>query len=538
MSNIFRVTHNYHPSVTSNLFEVGVTIENISTNVARALYRRVMDWDVEPTAFREYSTIIKGTSTNLIFTSDNGFASPNPLIPGGSILATGTFIDSGPADHGALFDFDFGLLQPGETTSFKTYYGAAGSEVAALNAIGRVGAEAYSFGQPSTVNGATLGTPNTFIFAFGGIGGSALAGTDLGVSVVAGPNPALLGDVVTYTMTVTNAGPDAATGLVLTDVLPADISFGGVNTTQGSISNSPGAFSVNLGNLAVGAIATVTFSVRPNSVGTLTNLVTIVANEPDPRSANDSATNLIPVVSIGTFGNSSPIPIADAGTALTYPATINVTGLTGSVSHITVSLLDLSHSFPADLDILLVAPDGRAVMLMSDVGQGFDLTNAFLVFDDNATNALPANSPIVSGNYQPTDINLGGPDFFPPPAPAGPYTNATLATFNGMNPNGVWKLFIVDDQGSDTGQLAGGWRITFQTATPPPPAPPVRTVRSGNNLTLSWPVASAGFILESSPSLSPPNWQPVLTPPANDGVNYSVTVVTVSGTGYFRLRKP
>lgn len=107
-----------------------------------------------------------------------------------------------------------------------------------------------------------------------------------------------------------------------------------------------------------------------------------------------------------------------------------------------------------------------------------------------------------------------------------------------MNPNGVWKLFIVDDQGSDTGQLAGGWRITFQTATPPPPAPPVRTVRSGNNLTLSWPVASAGFILESSPSLSPPNWQPVLTPPANDGVNYSVTVVTVSGTGYFRLRKP
>ena len=538
MSNIFRVTHNYHPSVSSNLFEVSVTIENISTNVTRALYRRAMDWDVEPTAFREFSTIVKGTSTNLVFTSDNGFASPNPLFPAGSILATGTFIDSGPADHGAVFDFDFGLLQPGASTSFKTYYGAAGSEVAALNAIGRIGAEAYSFGQPSTVNGAALGTPNTFIFAFGGIGGSALAGTDLGVSVVAGPNPALLGDVVTYTMTVTNAGPDAATGLVLTDVLPADISFGGVNTTQGSISNSPGAFSVNLGNLAVGGIATVTFSVRPNSVGALTNLVTIVANEPDPRSSNDSVTNIIPVVSVGTFGNSAPIPIADAGTALTYPATINVTGLTGTVSHMTVSLLDLSHSFPADLDILLVAPDGRAVLLMSDAGQGFDLTNSFLVFDDNATNALPSNSPILSGNYQPTDINLGGVDFFPPPAPAGPYTNATLATFNGMNPNGAWKLFIVDDQGSDTGQLAGGWRITFQTATPPPPAPPVRTVRSGNNLTVSWPISAAGFVLESSPSLSPPNWQAVLTPPANDGVNFSITVVTMSGTGYFRLRKP
>jgi len=98
----FRVTHFYRPSAaTTNLYEVNVTIENISSNVVDVLYRRVMDWDIEPTAFREFSTVIKGDSTNLVFTSDDGFASADPLAGPSQILDTGTFIDSGPTDHGA-----------------------------------------------------------------------------------------------------------------------------------------------------------------------------------------------------------------------------------------------------------------------------------------------------------------------------------------------------------------------------------------------------------------------------------------------------
>ena len=125
----FRVTHYYHPSVISNLYQVDVSIENISSNLVQVLYRRVMDWDVEPTAFREYSTLFRGNSTNLYFTSDNGFASANPLAGPSFIQATGTFVDDGPADHGALFDFYFGPLLPGETKFFRTYYGAAGTEL-------------------------------------------------------------------------------------------------------------------------------------------------------------------------------------------------------------------------------------------------------------------------------------------------------------------------------------------------------------------------------------------------------------------------
>jgi hypothetical protein len=175
---VLRVTQDYHPATgTSNLYEVAVTIENRSASTVDARYRRVMDWDVEPTAFSEFVTINGGTSTALLFDSDNGFASADPLNGPSDIGNTGNFADAGPDDHGALFDFGFGALAAGESKTFKVFYGAAGTESDALAALGAVGAEVYSLGQPSTADGPTLGTPNTFVFAFAGVGGAPIGAT-------------------------------------------------------------------------------------------------------------------------------------------------------------------------------------------------------------------------------------------------------------------------------------------------------------------------------------------------------------------------
>ena len=131
---------------------------------------------------------------------------------------------------------------------------------------------------------------------------------------------------------------------------------------------------------------------------------------------------------------------------------------------VTVTLSNLTHSFPDDLNILLVAPDDKAVLLMSDVGGGLGLTNLTLTFDDEASSALPDNhSPlIVDGSYRPTDAsdpNERAPvDFFPLPAPVAPY-GTSLATFAGSDPNGVWSLYIVDDQGFDHGNIGNGWSL-------------------------------------------------------------------------------
>jgi len=186
---VLRVTHDYKPSPdTSRLYEVTVTVENLSgVDMNSVLYRRVMDWDVGPTYFSEYVTI-QGTATTakLIKSGNNGFLTSEPgstnfwgtydIFPGGSEDVD--FVDLGPSDHGAVFDFEIGPIKAGEKTEITTFYGSAPNESEALLALGAVGAELYSLGQSSTIDGPTLGTPVTFIFAFGKVGGVPIIDTD------------------------------------------------------------------------------------------------------------------------------------------------------------------------------------------------------------------------------------------------------------------------------------------------------------------------------------------------------------------------
>ncbi len=172
---IFEVTHAFQPSASADLMEVIVTIKNISgAPVANTLYRRGMDWDVEPTPFSEYVTI-GGTAaaTAVIGAVDNGFCNVNPLagctpiVPGG----VGDFVDLGPADHGANFDFSFGPLADGESVSFSIFYGASPTQIGAFNALNAVGAEVYSLGKSNDNLAGTLADRSVFIFGFKGVGG-------------------------------------------------------------------------------------------------------------------------------------------------------------------------------------------------------------------------------------------------------------------------------------------------------------------------------------------------------------------------------
>lgn len=171
----FRVTHAFSPSVaTTNLYDVNVTIQNISESTARVLYGRAMDWDIPPTEFSELVTLQRGNSPKLIYSSDDGFFSADPLGQDSpELFFNEDAVDSGPEDHGAHFRFDFGNLAPGASLTFTIAYGAAGSTAAASIALDAFGAESYSLGEPSST---TNGTPNTYIFAFKGTGGTVIGG--------------------------------------------------------------------------------------------------------------------------------------------------------------------------------------------------------------------------------------------------------------------------------------------------------------------------------------------------------------------------
>ena len=161
-----------------------------------------------------------------------------------------------------------------------------------------------------------------------------------------------------------------------------------------------------------------------------------------------------------TFTNSLPISIPDSGSAGSYPSTIAVSGMPGIISKMTVKLNDLSHSYPDDLDILLVGPGGQKVLLMSDAGGGSDAVSANVIFDSATTTSLPDNSQISSRTYRPT--NYGSTDPFIAPAPGAPY-GTNLGVFSGTSPNGSWQLFVLDDEAKDLGSIAGGWELIITT---------------------------------------------------------------------------
>ena len=164
-----------------------------------------------------------------------------------------------------------------------------------------------------------------------------------------------------------------------------------------------------------------------------------------------------------TAQNQTPINIPDSGVGSLYPSTINVTGLTGSVTNVRVFLNNLTHTAPDDIDVLLVAPNGRSVILMSDVGGNLAVNDVSLILDDAAATSLPDNGQIASGAFKPT--NIGGGDFFPQPAPSDAPTAPALAGFNGINPNGTWSLYLVDAAGGNAGTLSGGWSLAINTST-------------------------------------------------------------------------
>lgn len=175
-----------------------------------------------------------------------------------------------------------------------------------------------------------------------------------------------------------------------------------------------------------------------------------------------------------TFANNTPMVINDGATGAPaattpYGTAVTASGLTGT-KLINLKIKGLSHTFPGDIDMLLVGPGGQKMVVMSDVVGTADAVNVSFTLKDSAADLLPAAAALVDGaSYRPSDITAG--DTWPAPAPSAPYQSATpvgTATFgsvfgtNGSTMNGTWTLYIVDDAAVDTGNISGGWELTFE----------------------------------------------------------------------------
>jgi uncharacterized repeat protein (TIGR01451 family) len=113
---------------------------------------------------------------------------------------------------------------------------------------------------------------------------------DLGITKSDSPDPATVGQNLTYTLTASNGGPAPASNVRVEDTLPENATFVSATPSAGSCVRHGRTVKCNLGTLASGASATVTIVVKPNEAVATTNTAFVTSDAPDPNGANNSAT--------------------------------------------------------------------------------------------------------------------------------------------------------------------------------------------------------------------------------------------------------
>src|SRR5437879_4972270 len=237
------------------------------------------------------ATQAQGTTTTLTAVP------PSPQPPGTTVNLTASVAPTA-AVGSVQFQSDGANLGPAVSVTAGTATTSTNSLATGTHSL----TAAFTPTDPTAFTGSTSqAVPYTIA--------AATASTDLGVTKT-GPATATAGGPIAYTLTATNNGPSDATGVTVSDTLPAGVGFVSASSSQGTCTNASGTVTCDVGPLANTASATITINATaPATAGMITNTATISGNETDPSAANNSAsasTN----VSVPTTGGSADLSIS------------------------------------------------------------------------------------------------------------------------------------------------------------------------------------------------------------------------------------
>ncbi|MDB6031656.1 MAG: C-terminal target protein, partial [Verrucomicrobiales bacterium] len=179
--------------------------------------------------------------------------------------------------------------------------------------------------------------------------------TDLALGVSA-PAGVANGSNLALTFAVTNKGPSAASGVVLTQTWSGPATFVSVTSSQGNCNIVGGVLSCDLGSLASGAVATVSLQLQSTAVGTISHAVSVTGTEPDPAGNNNVAQLVVQVQDppaivtqpqnlTVTNGNTIALSVAAAGTSLRYQWQFQGNNLAGQTnSTLIIPNAQVNHS--------------------------------------------------------------------------------------------------------------------------------------------------------------------------------------------------
>lgn len=428
-------------------------------------------------------TICAGQSATLTATTDA--ANPSYLwSPGGETTQSITVSPSSTTTYSVT------------VTDGNTSCSSGASGTVTVNPVPNVSVNSATIcaGQSATLSATTDAANPSYLWSPGG---------ETSSSITVSP-----GSTTTYTVTVTDGNTGCSksgSGTVTVNPLPS-VSVNSVTVCDGGSATLTATTDAASPTYlwSPGGETTSSITVSPAATTTYTCTVTDGAT-----GCSSSGSGTVTVRGYDSFANSGSISINDNSTATPYPSPIVVSGLTATVCRVKVTLHNINHDFPDDIDIVLVGPNNEGSLLMSDNGGGNAISGVTLTFDDFAASMLPDSSQIVSGTFKPSNVGAksdGLSDIFPPPAPTVRFST-NLSVFNGINPNGTWSLYMVDDELIDAGQIAGGWSLDISTLDPiadiavsqqdvPDP------VAVGSNLTYTVIVSNLGPATASGVTLS------------------------------------
>ncbi|HEX2022454.1 MAG TPA: hypothetical protein VHH36_07055 [Candidatus Thermoplasmatota archaeon] len=159
---------------------------------------------------------------------------------------------------------------------------------------------------------------------------------DLSIAKTASASQAVVDDEIAYNITVSNAGPDRATQVVVTDALPEGVAF--VSASAGC-TRSGSTVTCQLGSVNKGATSTITIRVRAEDAGNQTDVATVGGAEEDPDASNNAASATTRVVtqpprSVSCVAHGSSVRIT--WTSVPQATGYNVYRATGSGSFVLV----------------------------------------------------------------------------------------------------------------------------------------------------------------------------------------------------------
>ncbi len=183
---------------------------------------------------------------------------------------------------------------------------------------------------------------------------------------------------------------------------------------------------------------------------------------------------------IFTTGSATPNTLIPDGNPVGVTSVINLSGVSGTISSVTVTL-DITGGFNGDLYVLLSGPGGSSVLL-NEVGVdsgnplGYGDSGFNVTFSDGAANIhyYQLDTPTMDGNGALTgtwapDGRTVTPGTSPASAYDGASTAADLSSFNNTSANGAWTMFVSDVSGGGGSQAANfvSWGLTVVTVPEP-----------------------------------------------------------------------